>query len=746
MKRAYTHERRLWIVAILVSLSITAGIGFCQIQPSGSKNGLVQFDVISELNTDRDASYASTVVFARYWVCQDYYAVSIVWSEPHSVDVQDRKTTVILSDRAAFRMNDELFPNSVRYNATYPKPVGDRGSFRWGGGPYGGDEMRFAEADAASRRVYVSDIESMKGTPADANGVIDLEKTDSPDGAKRKLAQLRVRSKGDLVESMELFDKQQRSLARMRYEYDRSAGAPRISTLVTELPVRPEKLAMDANAIVVPKNGGAAEKKTYKVADVNYVSHKGGRTCTVTYKDVTMNGKVLRLPVQVEVRRSDDKRLVRSAKLMNFKRVDLDKAAVWEAAKAFAGLGNDYWKFERLNAKYIAFRPKLGPLRVDPNDLAFARKLVAKYPVPKVVQPAGGSEFGTRPQVTRPKQMEVEPNDVRAMRQLRAFYDKRLSTIRGRVPESEQEISRLNSDVRIILAYHHVPVLPEDKPPEPNALDSKLIRQLAEHYEPLAVQQKGELTGRLKALHVLTRLDLIVKDYDAFERHTNRYLQDLHDAGLGGVYMTGGCGNVDDLAEAGQYAKANKVMRQWADISAAGNDADGVYRFCGSDKGGKGDPWLSIQLLDRFLTRPGLSPTERYEGLALRAIALDRIDKLLADPETAYDESRKTQAQWVLSTTTKAEIAKRVEPAVRQAVSAWQSLGPSRLTDAKPYSTPLGADSMRNMFGFPEATRLQETSAQLNQIVEQRLGQRGAASRSSGAAPRSGQPARSGAR
>ena len=238
----------------------------------------------------------------------------------------------------------------------------------------------------------------------------------------------------------------------------------------------------------------------------------------------------------------------------------------------------------------------------------------------------------------------------------------------------------------------------------------------------------------MKALHVLSRLDLMAKDYDAFEGHATRYMQTLSEAGLNQVYMGGGSRYIDDFVAASQYEKANRLLGPWADRSAAANDANGVYRFCGSFHG---EAWAGFQVLDRFLKKPGLSPVERYEGLALRAIALDKIDKLLADPNGDDDEAREAQVRWILKSTTRAEIAKRVEPAVRQALSAWQALGPARLSEARPYSTEAMTAMTKNAMDAPDATRLQETSAKLDQIVRQRLGRKEASPR-----PRqTGQPA-----
>jgi hypothetical protein len=766
------------MVAALATLSITAGIGLGQIQPSGKKAGLIQFDVISELNMDE--AYTNTVVFTRYWVCRDYYAVSVVWSEPHGMGMVDMKTAVVLSDKTRFRVDNEKYASWVPTNTTYSKPLGERGPFRHGGGLYEGAEMRFAEAEALARRVYVSDLALPKDPNQGANGVVDVKVAKGTDGIERKLARLKAQVKDNKIKSMELFDARQRSLCRTKYEYERDGNASPLAKLVAELPARPEKLAVNANLTNFSSGG---EKKVYKVKDVDHVYHKGGRTCAVTYEDVAIGDKALRLPVQVEVRASDDKRLLRSARLMNFKHVDLDKSAVWEAAKAFGDLSSEDWAYYKLVGKYISPNPKLGPLKVDPNDLAFVRRLIAKYPLAERARPPrtpmeqptrmdpGALELAPEAWTQRaralaearkkeqeqrqeqrekwleeiakkpkPPRMEIEPNDARVIRQLIAHYRKesRLTLeeearkAKGPVvhalSKSERERHDLEGELRRLLKYHHAPRLPEDEPPQVEPADCELIGQLQVYYEKLATQQDRGLGGRLKAVHALTRLDRMRKDYDAFEGHTTRYLQMVQEAGLPAACMVGAHRNLETLVVASQYEKANELLRQWADKSAAENDADAILRFAGWDvEGNKRDPWASVQLLDRFLKRSGLSPVQRYEGLALRAIALHKVDRLLTDPETVESELRSAQAQWILSTTTRAEVAKRVEPALREALSAWQSLGAARSSEAKPYSTAnIGAFTM-NLAGYPEATKLQETSAILNSIIQERTGQTGAA-------------------
>ncbi len=766
------HRRpgRLCLIAALAVIAIACGLGLAQIQPVGrNAAALIQFDVLSELNMDE--AFTNWVVFARYWVCGDFYAVSVVWSEPHGAGMQNMKTLTALSDNTGFRMTDERYADWVPLNTTYSKPLGERGPFAWGGAAYELADMRFAEADALSRRLYVRDLMTLKDANPQGDKIIDLKAMQGPDGVKRKVTRLKVQAKRGQIEGMDLFDDQQQSLCKIEYEYERNTTAPPLARLIAELPVRPQKLAIRARLKCTTSDG---EIKPFEVKDADYVYHKGGRTCTVTYQDIAIGDKTLRLPVLVEVRVSETKRLLRSAKLINFKPVDLDKDAVWEAARSFAHQSSEDQAWRRLVGKYLDPKPKPGPLQVDPNDLTFVRKLIAKYPLRELPPMADNprSKTGTlreqidngawrqdptlleewaknrtreseeeqkkwREQAARipsPPRIEIEPNDARAIRQLDRYYTKKLSGINGPVPESKQEMFDLRERLRGICSYHRVPHLPEDDPPEVDSNDLQMIQQLKTHYEKLATQSDRGLGGQFQAVHVLTRLDRIARDFDAFEKHTHRYLQMLQEAGLDAMYMVGGHGNLETLVVAGRHEEANRLLRRWADRSAAENDADAVLRFAGWDvDGSKRDPWASIQLLDRFLKRSGLSPLQRYEGLALRAIALHNLDKLLGSLATVDSDLRRAQGQWVLSTTTRGQVVRRVRPAVLEAVSAWESLGGARWSEAKPYSTAQTSGFMLNLMGNTEATRLQETSAMLDSIVRKRLG--GTGNRQRGAGP-----------
>jgi len=770
MKERHTY-RRLWLVAALAGLSITGGIGLGQIRPSGRKAGLIQFDAVTELNMSQDDR--NTVVFARYWVCQDYYAVAVAWSEPHGGGwMYTWKGLVILSDKTGFRMAHETYHDWLAVNTTYPKPLGERGPFQQGGGIVMLKTMRFAEAEALARRVYVSDLASLPDASQNADRVIDLKAPEGTGGAKRKLAQLKVRARGNRIESMDLLDAQQKSLGAMKYEYDKG-GVSSPAGLVAELPARPQKIAVDAN---VTSSSSRGVTKTYPIKDIDYVSHKGGRTCTVAYKDMTIGDQVLRLPVHVEVRVSEDKRLLRSTRLINFQHVNLDKTGVWEAAKAFTHLSDEDRAYYRLVRKYITGKQKAPHIPIDPNDMAFVKGLIAKYPVPelapvqhKKAEPQAQTkqkpyelspearmqqarrQIETRKQeqaewqeqvarMPKPPRKDIEPNDVRMLRQLCTYYERKISSPLTQDEEkllkengsfhrgprqlfgSERQYNDLSTRLHQMLGYHRVPSLPEDNPPRVEPADCELIKQLQAHYEKLSTQQDLGLEGRLRALEALTRMDTVVNDYRAFEGHTIRYLQMVEDANLAPMYMAGGYESLEDLMKVGRYEEANRLIGRWAARSAADNDVAEILRFARYEVCRAGHWWTSVHLLDEFLKKRDLTREQRYEGLALRAVALHKLDKLLGSVQAGDSEPPSPQAQWVLSTTTRAELAKKVEPALRQATQAWEALGEARLSEAKPYSTANQPAANMNLIGFPEATPLQETSWQLDNAIRERAG------------------------
>ncbi len=756
--------RGLWLLVILMVLSTMAGTGSGPMEPKGKTVGLIQFDVITELFANRPG-VSNIVVFARHWVCPEYYAVSFPWVEFPGQSL-NYKGQVVFSDEAAFNIDDELSSHPRALHASHPKPLGSRPPLRHFVGTH---YLRFAESETLSKRVYIDNFASA----ANQNGTIDVNVPDRSSGVSRKLGRLKAQVQQGQIESMELLDKDHEPLTAIRYEYDRRSGSDCLSKLVAQLPVRSQEVVLNAEPKVLP----SGEIQTSQGTRLDYVRHKGGRTCTVHYQDVVLGAKHLRLPVKIEVRRSDTQELLRSARLMNFKQVDLDKAGVRRAAAVFAGPDPLYDTRSQLISKFLNHEPKLGPPSIDPNNLAAVRQLIAKYPFferPLGPKPVESEKFMPPPlnwdgheqwrqeqeqrriersaerqkradewrervaQMPRPPRQQIGEDDTRLIRQLYAHYEKvsrhltepQKEAVYKLIAEGElvdcfipplpQDARDLYDDLEKILRYHRFDPLKEDQPPEPNASDVTLIRELREHYERISQKDDRGLGGKFRAVHSLMSLDRTLKDWDTLERHVRRYLQMMAEAELNEMYLMGGIEHIEKFIGAGRYGQIDRLIPTCAGRAVSVNPPESIFRWCGPFGGADTDPWLAVEVLDYLLKRSDLSVLQRYEALAWRAIFLDKIDRFLADPKTDEDPARAARKRWILSHATKAQITELTLYAVVNAAQAWGALGPARYAEAKPYSTENMNPSAKNIKEAPDATRLQEVSAKLDAIVGRR--------------------------
>jgi len=765
------NKSLLKIVCCILCSSTCQVLSAASIIPSGNNIGTLQFDAVVELIRERQL--ASWVVFARYWVYRDFYCIAVIWSEPRGHGIMDLKTNIVLSDKDSFKIHNDSYAFWKPINATYQKPVGPRPPFEWGGGPCEIAELRFADAHALARRVYVEDVEQVLRGPSDGSFNWRDLPIPSRAGTTEDLARARVQIAGGKIQRMELFDPNQKLLARLSYDYT-GGNSLRIDRLTAELPERPVKLATHVNDVTVTDSNGT---RTLRLPDTDYIRHKGGRICTVEYRDVAIGKITARLPVSIEVRSAVNGSLLRSARIVNFRLVDMDKTKALEAAKAFAGLTDEDRRLRKILDRFLPSdlpRWKVKDVKVDPNDLGFVRVLIAKYPLPetpnpprlvevpgqKITPPAMPidpnhakeyreylqqqhqerqrqlelsrkqreqyyKEFYSR---LKPPRLMIEPNDLRAIRALLVHYDRMLSPPPEKmgepyvydIPKELYHISDFRSALRNILAYHHQPELPEDAPAKPNQEEFQAIQQLRNRYLDLTSGNEKGLGGRLKALHAVTQLDEVLQDWRSQDTHNRQYLDLLNDYGLCRVCMESGCYAIETMVKAGQPDMAYEFMRTWASRCISNNEPNDILRFANVEVRMQSSCWPTLWLVDGLLRRPGLTPIQRYQCLAVRAIVLHKVDSLLAGLDQADNKATKAPSYWIPRNLTRQQIASQVGPAIQQAVSAWRSLGPAAFDQARPYTSSGIPAAYQYIVGVPDSTPLQELSAMLDQIVWQR--------------------------
>lgn len=360
------------LVDSLFFILLLSGTAASKIEPAGTDAGAVRFDAVIELNrfSSRSLRHTHTLMFARYWVASDYYSAAVVWAEPQSTDLYftvPPATLSVTSDEQGFNMHHEVY---TKYNDTYKKPIGERGVFRdkFGGYPIG--NIRFAEQEASATRIYAADLGDLEDADQVAGEVLDLSIPVTEGGDTRDVAQLKVQTSGERIDSMELFNAKHQLLKSISYEYDSKGGKTRLRRQTAVLPERPLMVGFRGKGLKVTLDG-----KEYRYLDLEVPHHRGGRRCTVEYEPVPLGDKEVPLPVHVTVCSGRNERILRSVRMMNFKQVELDAAGAEQAARQFGGFTGEQHKYREFLSKYW----KKDPTEVEKADVEAIKQLRARF-------------------------------------------------------------------------------------------------------------------------------------------------------------------------------------------------------------------------------------------------------------------------------------------------------------------------------------------------------------------------------
>jgi len=763
-------SRYLTIGLIALCLMQVPGPANASIEPTGRSVGLIQFD--ATIYVRRQLDLPNSTIFARYWVCPQYYALAIPWTEPRVFSILYLSGLACLSDDSGFHRHHSWYTKPQYVDRSYQKPVGDRPPFTWGGGVYSPNDVRFADFAALSRRLFERDLKDLQ-----ASGTMEFH------DPARKVSSVRYKAAGGRLESLDILDKDNRPFCKIKYEYTSDDHPPKLDKLIAELPVRPQMIAR--RGTIKLYNPGTGEYRV-RPSEAEYVYHKGRRICQVMYQDIQLGQRLVRLPVRIEVRIASNNLLLRSATLSNFKLVNMTKEQVWQQAKTYAHWGPEDHSRMRLLGKYVDIQPRLRipGFAVDPNDMAFVKALMAKYPVPRRPTPFISTEpppnldpndlarsfqqieqYRQRQRsqreehrrqfeaIPKPPRMHIEPNDLRAIRNLMVYFYqvKRSQPDQQQIAQSDpnqlarhslsdtqatQQISAILRQLEDIYRYHHRPALPEDLPPEMDPNDRLTIQQLQAYFTNLLESKDSDLPYRLKAICALCDIDRLLKDYRSLQAHIKQHLEMAIKEKIGTVYLDIGSEYLMILLQDGQMDMAADLVRTWTSTAVAQLAPDEVVNFGPYVLKQPHQLWAALNLADALLARPGLTALQRYAGLAIRAIALTRMDALVKDLETGQivnNEAAETSARFILRMASRQQIANQIDKAVQQAVQAWRFLGSAAVNQAKPYLGtdikevllpylgPVNTDTNIQLLGdLVDPTPLQELSAMLDQIVRQR--------------------------
>jgi hypothetical protein len=376
MKSKSTYVLQMMLSMVLVgplffvlALPVDA---YGNIAPKGTKIGAVQFDAIIELNRYSPHSWRHdyTMIFARYWVARDYYSAAIVWAEPQSTDIFftiHPPSLLIVSNEQSFKVCHESINKD---NEMYIKPLGERGVLRhkFGGYPIG--KIRFTEREALTERIYESDLKGLKDINTVDGEVLKLSILDNERVYKRDVSQLKMKTNGEHIDSMQLFNADKRLLKDISYEYETKRGKTHLRRQTVVLPEQPIMVGFKGEGIKVTLDG-----KEYQYRDLKATHHMGGRKCIIEYETVTLGDQEVPLPVKVTVYNQKDRRILRCVRVMNFKQVELDTTDTEEAARRFCAVTADHIEYRKLREKYW----KKDQTEIEKKDIEIIEQLCDRF-------------------------------------------------------------------------------------------------------------------------------------------------------------------------------------------------------------------------------------------------------------------------------------------------------------------------------------------------------------------------------
>jgi hypothetical protein len=353
--------RHLVLSAACISLVLLA----CNVKgfaPVGTPLGTLQFDAIMELNAPIMRTH--TVLFARYWVASDHYTVALVWSEPHTGNLNFPAYPVGL---VIHSNKDELcFSHQVhgRVSAVFHKPLGTRPAFQYKFNAYDLHDIRFAETEALASRIYTHDI-----TPVgDSQSYTFKGRTANDRGAEepsRDVGRIEARVRNERTEQLSIFSPAGTLLKKVDYEYQ---DVPTSSLLKEQIEIsaHPVVASLGTEGVTVKIDGAS-----HQLRECPITHRLGGRRVIVEYKKLDFEDTTVSLPVHITVARATDNTELRAVRMFNYVRSKADARECKEAARRFAKLDDTEERCRLMLLKYWL----KDPAEVSAQDAAILRDL-----------------------------------------------------------------------------------------------------------------------------------------------------------------------------------------------------------------------------------------------------------------------------------------------------------------------------------------------------------------------------------
>lgn len=345
MKIQEINQKKLLILTMLILiLSTFSCFVYSENVNDEKKTKVIQFDTILELNASKIGT--NILLFARYWVSEDFYSIGVRWAEPY-IGVVNFPTYapgfVINSDDKHFSMINKV---AEVHNQTFSKPIGDRGIFRYSLNAYPMDNIRFAEKEALASRVYIKDFSNSPISDSNEWQSYVIPDKEEKNGIKRDVSKVNVMANNGNITKIALGDSEGLFLKGVDYEYSKKEGKYFLKKQTVIIPERKFMVGFNGEGAII-----TIKDRKIPIRDLPAIHHKGGRKCMVDYQTIQTDNGLISVPSDIYVHKANSISLLRTAKMSNFVQMEMTKEEAKQAAIDFGSLNEQDLKARELFEK-----------------------------------------------------------------------------------------------------------------------------------------------------------------------------------------------------------------------------------------------------------------------------------------------------------------------------------------------------------------------------------------------------------
>ena len=158
--------------------------------------------------------------------------------------------------------------------------------------------------------------------------------------------------------------------------------------------------------------------------------------------------------------------------------------------------------------------------------------------------------------------------------------------------------------------------------------DIALLKKFREHFRQQAADETtGEKLRRLAAVVDLTAV--LSSEFDV-RADCQAYLKALVECKLPAMLLVSGVGMVEIASSKGRYKEANAMLEEWVEAALINYPPEALIPFTTAQLQ-QGNSWIVAKLLERALAAGKIPDASRFEAMAARGLALNKLYRSLLE-------------------------------------------------------------------------------------------------------------------